>query len=179
MSPARSLVTEFRVNPGIGFDVIHLDITVLAGLAPPSINDQFVFLRQHGCCVSSTGQGRSPPYFLQFGPLRGFAVEHIQVVEGGPLVATTPMTTEHVHFPCMVVAGVVGPRLRGSDLTFGVFRLTAALLIRRLFPVELRQFEDVDIIESKVASVIASEDKQFVLANSTCTMLGSGLRNVS
>jgi hypothetical protein len=89
------------------------------------------------------------------------------------------MSSEYIDFALMVGTTVVGSRLRSTYFAFSVLRLTSTLLVGRFFPLELRQFEDVDIIESKVASVIASEDKQFVLANSTCTMLGSGLRNVS
>lgn len=172
-------MTQFRVHPRIGFHVIDLDITMLTSLAPSSIDDQLVFFWQHCCSVSTTRQRRSPTYFLQFSPFTGITVKDIQVIERSPLVATTTMSTEHIHFACMEVTGVVGSRFRCSYFAFCVLRFTATLLVRRFLPLELRQFEDVDIIESEVASVVSSKDKQFVLADSTGSVVGSSQRSFS
>jgi len=66
-----------------------------------------------------------------------------------------------------------------SYFTFSVFRFTSTFLIRRFFPLHFRYFQNIDIIESKVACIVSSKYKQFILTNSTSSMLSTWLRNIS
>ena len=72
----------------------------------------------------------------------------------------------------MIGTGVVGPRLRCTYLTLCVLWLTATLLVGWFLPDVFRQLQDVDIIESEVGGVVATEDKQFVLSNGTGGVVG-------
>jgi len=89
------------------------------------------------------------------------------------------MSTEHIHFAGMEVTRVIGSWLGSTYFAFGVFGFRATFLVGRFFPVELRQLEDVDVVEAEVAGVVAAEDEEFVLADGTGSVVGSSQRSLS
>ena len=132
MVPPGDVVADFRVNPRVLNDVVNEDALKLSRLVPASVeNDLVLVWNQRG------GVAASRVWLLPFGlnsdSLEVLAVEHVQVVEGGPLVAHSPMASEHVN-AILVSAFVIGHRMvcswrRRSDFGFRVLWLLVFLLL--------------------------------------------------
>ena len=101
-------------------------------------------------------------FCFRFSPFECIQVQFVDVIERGPLVVDTSMSTEDDDLVLEVSHRVVGSGLWSSDLAHGVFGWALGFLVWRLEPLEVREFEVETVVVSFVGGVAPSEDEHLV-----------------
>ena len=128
-------MSNFRVTPGLSLKVINEDVAELGDKVPSSENNQFIFLGQQTCQVTTSGF-RRVSFCFGFSPFKSIKVEFVEVVESSALVVDSSVASENDDFVLIVSHGVVGSGLWSSNLAHSVFRRSLGFLIGGLMPLE-------------------------------------------
>ena len=165
-------MVDFWVIPCFGFKIIDEDVVELGDEVPSSEDEEFIFLGQEGCQVTTSGFGRVT-FCFDFSPFEGVEVHFVEVVEGGSLVVDSSVASEDDDFVLVVGHGVVGSGFGASDFAHGVFGWALGFLVGGLVPLEGGELEVEAVIVTLVRGVAATEDEHLVLADLACGMEGS------
>lgn len=137
MVPPGDLEVDVRVDPVVFDQVEGMDVGELVHTGPSSIDDEHLLVREHHGAVTASGLRRGAALVLDLRPFGRFAVEVVDVIVGGPLVADTTVTAEDKDFVFEKVGCAVRSGLGGTDLGLGVLGLHSRALIWWLHPVEV------------------------------------------